>query len=1050
MSERVRMTESGARPDDRAPAPNPYYFPAASYDAARDAYPPQPPVPQGYPGYGYPGQGYQGEGYRGSAYPQPAPYPYPQGPAMPPYVPMPAAVPPYAAQPYASPPPYHPAPSYHQATPAGYGYAPARAPYASPPADPQVSAGNVDEAVAQIAARIRALDTDPAEAGPFAPASAPPRASSNYADGADPYAPPHARQPQHVAPPLAPAYAPEAPHYAEPQRIAPGPDLSGLESQIRNLTAQIETLRQPMPDFSGALRELREDLAEISNRLLEAMPRRAIDALEAEVRRLAERIDLSRAAGVDPDAIAGMERSLADVRDAIRSLKPAESLAGFEQAVRNLTERIDQSAGVYQDAASLQQLESSIVALRGIVANVASNDTLAGLSEEIRGLSAKVDRVATSSRGIDSEMLHSLEQRIANLPVLGAIERGFADLKARFDQFQVPAPQPVIDPTPAVDHLKRDLVRTQDSLEAVHSTLGHLVDRLAMIEGGIREARFAAEAPAPMPMPAHMPAPMSAPMPAAMPMQTAKRPPLTTELPLQPAEAPHIAPVAAPQPSTRPAAAMPASPDAPKPEIRSAVLEAVKAKAEPMPASAPEPAQAKPLAPPMRERNAIDPSLPPDFPLEPGSGTPRVRPPASAAERIAASEAALGSAKPGGANHPGQTNFIAAARRAAQAAAAAAPEMPADKSDESPDRQGKSITRKVRSLFVGASAIILIAASARVAIDMLDPGNQSVAEITAPVIPEGDEAPEQQKAPVIAAPVTLPIKPDVFAAPPSGVIERPHAAAQPAASAPVDPISTGSVSPGGRRLNPLTETPPALARGPLPPLPEKLPTALRNAAAKGQPAAEFEVGIRQIEGRGVAQNTEAGLRWLERAAEAGLAPAHFRIAGLYEKGTGVKKNLAIARRHYVAAAEKGNAKAMHNLAVLYAEGIEGKPDYKTAAEWFRRAAEFGVADSQYNLAILHARGIGVDQNILESYKWLALAAQQGDNDAAKKRDEIASKLDAASLAAARTAVRSFTAQQQPDDSVSVAAPPGGWDKPAAEKAPARKPRAGSVVKVTAS
>jgi localization factor PodJL len=1020
MNERVRMTESGARPDERAPAPHPYYFPPASYGAAPQGYPPQPPVPQGY----------QAQGYPGPAYPQPGSYPHPQAPAMPPY---------------AAPSQYHPAPpAYHQAPPpAGYGYAPppAPAPYA-PPAQEPAAPANVDDAVAQIAARIRALDTDPAEARPFVPSPAPPLAPSHYGYAADPYAPPHARQQQHYAPPLAPSYLPEPPHYGEPQRYAPGPDLSGLETQIRNLTAQIETLRQPMPDFSGALRDLREDLADISSRLLDAMPRQAIDALEAEVRRLAERIDISRAAGVDPDAIAGMERSLNDVRDAIRSLKPAESLAGFEQAIRNLSERIDLSAGSYQDPASLQQLESSIVALRGIVANVASNDTLAGLSEEIRGLSAKVDRVAATSRGIDSDMLQSLEQRIANLPVLGAIERGFADLKARFDQFQVPAPQPVIDPTPAVDHLKRDLVRTQDSLEAVHSTLGHLVDRLAMIEGGIREARFAAEAPAPMPMPGAMP--------PAMPLQATKRQAPTVELPLQPAEAPHIAPpVAAPQPSVRPVAAKPAAADALRhpSEIRSAVLDALRAKAESTPASAP--AQTRPAAPPMRERNPIDPNLPPDFPLEPGSGTPRARPPASAAERIAASEAVLGSAKPGGANHPGQTNFIAAARRAAQAAAAAAPEAPAEKSDEAPGTQGKSITRKVRSLFVGASAIILIAACARVAIDMLDPGNQSVAEITAPAIPETAEAPEPQKLPVVAAPVALPSKPEIFATPPSGVMERPRAAVQAPVAAPADPAPTGSIAPAGKQINPVTEPATALSRGPLPALPDKLPVALRNAATKGQPAAEFEIGVRQIEGRGVPQNTEAGLRWLERAAESGLAPAHFRIAGLYEKGIGVKKNLSIARRHYIAAADKGNAKAMHNLAVLYAEGIDGKPDYKTAAEWFRRAAEFGVADSQYNLAILHARGIGVDQNILESYKWLALAALQGDNDAAKKRDEIASKLDAASLAAARAAVQSFTPQQQPDDAVSVAAPPGGWDRPAAQQAPAKKARLGSVAKVTA-
>ena len=34
-------------------------------------------------------------------------------------------------------------------------------------------------------------------------------------------------------------------------------------------------------------------------------------------------------------------------------------------------------------------------------------------------------------------------------------------------------------------------------------------------------------------------------------------------------------------------------------------------------------------------------------------------------------------------------------------------------------------------------------------------------------------------------------------------------------------------------------------------------------------------------------------------------------------------------------------------------------------------------------------------NLAESYKWFALAAAQGDNEAAKKRDEVAARLDAA-------------------------------------------------------
>ena len=43
------------------------------------------------------------------------------------------------------------------------------------------------------------------------------------------------------------------------------------------------------------------------------------------------------------------------------------------------------------------------------------------------------------------------------------------------------------------------------------------------------------------------------------------------------------------------------------------------------------------------QRQPIDPNLPPDTPLEPGSGAPRIKP-GSAAARIAASEAALANA----------------------------------------------------------------------------------------------------------------------------------------------------------------------------------------------------------------------------------------------------------------------------------------------------------------------------------------------------------------------------------------------------------------------
>jgi len=226
---------------------------------------------------------------------------------------------------------------------------------------------------------------------------------------------------------------------------------------------------------------------------------------------------------------------------------------------------------------------------------------------------------------------------------------------------------------------------------------------------------------------------------------------------------------------------------------------------------------------------------------------------------------------------------------------------------------------------------------------------------------------------------------------------------------------------------------------------EKLPDGiggpvLRTAAMKGDATAAYEIGVRFADGKGVAANYDEAAKWYDRAAQAGVVPATFRLGTLYEKGLGVKKDADIARRYYTQAAERGSAKAMHNLAVLDADGGGRGANYNRAAQWFRKAADRGVADSQFNLGILYARGIGVEQNLAESYKWFSLAAAQGDADAAGKRDDVAKRLDPQSLAAAKLAIQTFSAEPQPDDAVNVPAPNGGWDSaPQANAKPAPKP-----------
>ncbi len=268
-------------------------------------------------------------------------------------------------------------------------------------------------------------------------------------------------------------------------------------------------------------------------------------------------------------------------------------------------------------------------------------------------------------------------------------------------------------------------------------------------------------------------------------------------------------------------------------------------------------------------------------------------------------------------------------------------------------------------------------------------------------------------------------------------------------------IPQTTVTPSASSANDVTGTIPVLQAAPgngrlaLIPIPptERLPDAiggpvLRAAALKGDPTAAYEIGVRFAEGKGVAPNFDEAAKWYDRAAQAGVVPAIFRLGTLYEKGLSVKKDVDIARRYYVQAAERGNAKAMHNLAVLDADGGGKGANYKSAAQWFRKAADRGVADSQYNLGILYARGIGVEQNLAESFKWFSLAAAQGDADAGRKRDDIAKRLDAQSLAAAKLAIQTFTPEPQPDDAINVASPAGGWDSApvqATTAKPAAKP-----------
>ncbi|MCA6116133.1 SEL1-like repeat protein [Bradyrhizobium sp. WSM 1738] len=963
---------------------------------------------------------------------------------------------------------------------------------------PPLSPASMDFAIAEIAARQNELDSPPPrQAPPRNGAAAPVQSSAQPAAQAAPAGPDFSSLERHLIKITSQIEALQRPDHIE-QSIAafrselaeirqaiteavPRREIESLENEIRSLSRRIDDSRsngsdgQTLANIESALGEIREALGSLT-------PAEQLTGYDEAIRNLGAKLDLILRTNDDPSTVQQLESAIAALRAIVANVASNDALARLADDVHALSAKVDQLSRFDGNSDALGQLEQRLAALTSTLES--RQPTLAGEPSEyvenaLRSLSERLDRIPVGNDNA-SAFAH-LEQRVAYLlerleasndrsaaptidlgrveeglhDILRSLERQHASLVALADSNRnAGGAAQAMDPG-IVDLVKRELSdirfsqsesdrRTQDSLETVHSTLGHVVDRLSMIEGDLRTVRAAPSAPASPPAAAETHEEVSRPTTPLKTFPQQTKPELPNPAALQAGPQEHF--VAAPREFH--AAQPPAAPVAPPlpPRAISEILE---------------PHAAAP-------RTAIAPDLPPDHPLEPGT-----RPPprmASPSERIAASENAISEIANGPKEPVSSSSFIAAARRAAQAAAAAPPPekagraakaAPKDKGGDkakakADDKNPSNISSKIRSLLVGASVVVIVLGTFKMAMTLLDTG--SVLQLPMMGQPSEPAAPAQSLAP--AETNARPAMPATPTPPPMMISPTPvekqsnnssapntldSARIAPPAQDPTPPAAAGDVT---GTISTVPATGGKLAMIAVPPS-ERLPDAiggpvLRAAALKGDPAAAYEIGLRFAEGKGVAPNLDEAAKWYDRAAQAGIVPALFRLGTFYEKGLSVKKDVDIARRYYLQAAERGSAKAMHNLAVLDADGGGKGANYKSASIWFRKAADRGVADSQFNLGILYARGIGVEQNLAESFKWFSLAAAQGDADAGRKRDDVAKRLDAQSLAAARLAIQTFTVEPQPDDAVNVASPAGGWDaapattKPAAKPAPAKR------------
>jgi localization factor PodJL len=480
-------------------------------------------------------------------------------------------------------------------------------------------------------------------------------------------------------------------------------------------------------------------------------------------------------------------------------------------------------------------------------------------------------------------------------------------------------------------------------------------------------------------------------------------------------------------------------------ELRAAVkeangrLETVDPVLVPLPPAPPPPPQAAAPAPTASFDLPPFPDMPPPAFQQPGGAFANTQPipeppPAFAAEPNFGGAHAFGADAFAAtavqqANAAGTDSYLSAARRAARSAAEAQPAARSGFSWGFAGSAPEQEPQRSRTRFVLVGGIALIAVLAILAGVLLSRGlvsnNQPTQQaalpdsfraqsIAAPTQPSVQAATQPQAvAPNTSANTTQPSVDTVDNAPPgSPRIPAPRLSRTHTTAIETHPIPAAAPSASTKvAAAPATNVAAPQAQAQTqPPQQVSLLDRLTALANSGNAKGEMLLGLKYLDGDGVAVNEAEAAKWLERAATQNDAIAAYRLGTLYERGHGVAADPAKAVHWYEVAAQQGNRKAMHNLAVAYAQGTGTTKDLAQAAQWFSRAANLGLADSQFNLAVLYERGMGVPQSLPDAFKWYAIAASQGDAESKARIDALSTQLSAPDRTAAQHAADAFKPQ----------------------------------------
>lgn len=208
--------------------------------------------------------------------------------------------------------------------------------------------------------------------------------------------------------------------------------------------------------------------------------------------------------------------------------------------------------------------------------------------------------------------------------------------------------------------------------------------------------------------------------------------------------------------------------------------------------------------------------------------------------------------------------------------------------------------------------------------------------------------------------------------------------------------------------------------------PNSLPILI-DKANKGDPNAQYNLGIMYTYGRGVSEDWSEGAKWFSKAAGHGNADAQCNLGYVYLNGRGLAQDSNEAMVCFKKAAERGHMASQNALAMMYC-GIGNVPkDYNEAIKWFKRAANQGCITAQLNLGVIYYEGAKYDEGVnvakdyVEAYKWLLIAGMKDRGYYAETKQELAYNMTPEQIAEAEKRAKEFVVKKEMPSDIGCSA-----------------------------